>query len=100
MLHKFFDSILRLMGYVPYYREVLLVQEVILLEQQIAVVGKENEELKDENASLWDMLDEMQKSDVAKNQNAMKLLMDELQETLTEGVKDEMIRDFKPVGEA
>jgi len=100
MLHKLFDSILRLMGYIPHYREALLIQEVILLEQQAITVGKENEELKDENASLWDMLDEMQKSDVAKNQNAMKLLMDELQETLTEGVMDEMLRDFKPVGEA
>ena len=34
MLHKFFDFILRFIGYVPRHRERLLAQELILLEQE------------------------------------------------------------------
>tara|TARA_Y100000034_G_scaffold135530_1_gene207813 strand:+ start:3111 stop:3413 length:303 start_codon:yes stop_codon:yes gene_type:complete len=100
MLHKFFDFILRFMGYVPRHRERLLAQELILLEQEIYKLENEITELKDENVSLWGMLDEIHKSDISKNQNAIKLLMQELQETLTEGMMDEMLKDFKPVGEA
>ena len=56
----------------------------------------ENLQIKDENASLWDMLDEMKKSDMAENQGALKSFVDDLQDVLT----DEMLKDFKPVGEA
>ena len=96
MLHKTFDFILKFFGYVPRYREKLLIQEILLLEQQLDQADKENEELKDENASLWDMLDEIKKSDISEHANTMKLLMEELQETLA----DEMMKDFKPIGEA
>lgn len=96
MLHKFFNFILRYVGYVPHQRERTLIKEIILLEQDISKLENEIVELKDENVSLWGMLDEMYKSDMSNHQNAMKLLMEEFQETLT----DEMMRDFKPVGEA
>ena len=96
MLHKTFNFILNFFGYIPKYREHLLVQEILLLEQHIDKIEKDNEELRDENASLWDMLDEIKKSDISEHQNTMKLLMEELQESLTE----EMMKDFKPVGEA
>jgi len=96
MLHKFFDSILRLFGYIPKYRENLLIQEVILLEQQVSALEAEGVRLLDENASLWDMLDEIKKSDIMQNRDAMKSFMEDLQDTLT----DEMLKDFKPVGEA
>jgi phage pi2 protein 07 len=96
MLHSFFNSIQRFFGYVPKHRERLLIKEIIILEQQIDKIKKENEELKDESASLWTMLDEMQKSDMSQHQNSMKLLMEELQESLA----DEMMKDFKPIGEA
>ena len=52
--------------------------------------------MKDENASLWDMLDEIKKSDMSENQAALKSFVDDLQDVLT----DEMLKDFKPVGEA
>jgi hypothetical protein len=42
------------------------------------------------------MMDEMKKSDIMQNKEAMKSFMDDLQDTLT----DEMLKDFKPVGEA
>jgi len=96
MLHKTFDFILKFFGYVPRYREKLLIQEILLLEQQLDQTEKENEELKDENASLWDMLDEIKKSDISEHASTMRLLMEELQETLA----DEMMKDFKPIGEA
>ena len=96
MLHKLFDSIFRLFGYVPKFTEDLLVQEILLLERQVSSLEDEVTRLLDENASLWDMLDEIKKSDIMQNKEAMKSFMDDLQETLT----DEMMKDFKPVGEA
>ena len=96
MIHMIFNFIFKFFGYIPKYRENMLVQEIILLEQHVDKIEKDNELLKDENASLWDMLDEIKKSDMSNHQDAMKLLMEELQETLT----DEMMKDFKPVGEA
>ncbi len=96
MLHKLFDSILGLFGYIPHYREKMLIQEIILLERKVAAVEEENLRLLDENASLWDMLDEMKKSDMAENKDALKSFVDDLQDVLT----DEMLKDFKPVGEA
>ena len=96
MLHKIFDSILGFMGYIPRYRERLLIQEVLRLEREISNLESENLQIKDENASLWDMLDEMKKSDMAENQGALKSFVDDLQDVLT----DEMLKDFKQVGEA
>jgi len=96
MLHKLFDSILRLFGYIPKYRENLLIQEIIVLEQQNSTYEQEHARLLDENTSLWEMMDEIKKSDIMQNQDAMKSFMDDLQDTLT----DEMLKDFKPVGEA
>ncbi len=96
MLQKLFDSIMGVFGYIPNYREKLLIQEVILLERHVDKIQKDNAELVDENASLWFMLDEIKKSDITEHQSTMRLLMEELQETLT----DEMMKDFKPIGEA
>ena len=51
--------------------------------------------LNDENQSLWGMLDEMQGSNnFGKDQ--VKSIMKDLEEVLT----DEMLKDFKPIGEA
>ncbi len=96
MIHKLFDSILGLFGYIPRHREKLLVREILNLEKLLDNLEKENLQLKDENASLWDMLDEIKKSDMSENQAALKSFVDDLQDVLT----DEMLKDFKPVGEA
>ena len=96
MIHRLIDSILKLFGYIPKYREHLLIQEVILLEQRFSALEAENIRLLDENTSLWKMMDEMKKSDIMQNQDAMKSFVDDLQDTLI----DEMLKDFKPVGEA
>ncbi len=96
MLHKLFDWIFRLFGYVPRFREAALLREVLLLEKQAAILEEEIVRLQDENSSLWEMLDEIKKSDITQNKEAMKSFMEDLQDTLT----DEMLKDFKPVGEA
>jgi len=96
MIHKLFDLIFGLVGYIPRYREKFLTREVFLLEQKVDSLEEENLRIMDENASLWDMLDEIKKSDIMQNKDAMKSFMEDLQDTLT----DEMLKDFKPVGEA
>jgi regulator of replication initiation timing len=96
MIHKFFDSVLGLFGYIPRFRERLLVREILNLEKLITNLEKENLELKDENASLWDMLDEIKKSDMSENKEALKSFVEDIQEIMT----DEMLKDFKPIGEA
>jgi regulator of replication initiation timing len=96
MIHKLFGLIFGLVGYIPRTRERLAIREISLLEQKISSLEEENLRILDENASLWDMLDEIKKSDIMQNKDAMKSFMEDLQENLT----DEMLKDFKPVGEA
>jgi len=95
LLHK----VMRLFGYVPIKIRHRLLREVLLLEQENDRLIKEMVETQDENSSLWDMLDEIKKSDIAKHlqgQQAMDTFMDELKDAMA----SEMIKDFKPVGEA
>ena len=63
-----------------------------------ALNGAITEELKimdEENKSLWDMLEETKGSE-SFGKTQVKSMMDELNDMLT----DEMLKDFKPVGEA
>ncbi len=96
---KLFHRIMRLMGYVPVKVKSRLVREIVLLEQENDRLLKEIADAQDENGSLWDMLDEIKKSDIAehtKNKLNLETFMDEIKDALT----DEMMKDFKPVGEA
>ena len=65
-----------------------LVQDIHDLKNEIAL-------LTDENQSLWGMLDEMQGSNNFGKEHAQSIMKD-LEEVLT----DEMMKDFKPFGEA
>ena len=90
---------MRRAGFVSASKERQLIREVILLEQENDKLIKEMLEVQDENASLWDMLDEIKKSDIAEhtsNQMNLESFMEELKDAMT----DEMMKDFKPVGEA
>ena len=96
---KLFHRIMRRFGFVPVSKERRLIREVILLEQENDKLIKDMLEVQDENASLWDMLDEIKKSDIAEhasNQMNLESFMEELKDAMT----DEMMKDFKPVGEA
>ena len=55
--------------------------------------------IQDENGSLWDMLDEIKKSDIAEHKNN-QLALEGFLEELKDAMTDEMMKDFKPVGEA
>ncbi len=65
-----------------------LIRESNNLKNEIAILA-------DENQSLWGMLDELQSSNNFGADQA-KSIMKDLEEVLT----DEMMRDFKPIGEA
>ncbi len=98
-MFKLFYRIMRSFGFVPRSKERRLVREIILLEQENDKLIKEMLEVQDENASLWDMLDEIKKSDISKHKQG-KLSLESFMEEIQEAMTDEMMKDFKPVGEA
>jgi len=92
----------RFFGLVPRWEVELLMleqikadKEVQVLIQEISSLNIEKAELKEENDSLWLMLDEMGQSETLSKTNINELLED-LQDTIVE----EMLRDFDPVGDA
>ena len=98
-MFKFVCRIMRLVGFEPTSKNRLLLREIVLLEQENERLIKEMVELQDESGSLWDMLDEIKKSDIANhtaNQMEMEGFLDKLKEAMTE----QMLKDFKPIGEA
>ena len=98
-MFKLLHRIMRSLGYVPIKIKHRLLREVVLLEQENDRLIKEMAEVQDENGSLWDMLDEIKKSDVAEHMKAqanLQSVMDEIKDAMT----NEMLKDFKPIGEA
>ena len=59
------------------------------------VISEELKVLDDENKSLWDMLEEIKASNTF-GTDQVKSLMQDIEEVMT----DEMLKDFKPIGEA
>ena len=74
-------------------------RQIKLLNRDLAalnqVITQELKTLDDENKSLWDMLEEMKGGETF-GEPQMKSMMEELNEMFT----DEMLKDFKPIGEA
>jgi len=98
-MFKLLHKIMRMAGFIPLKRETQLLREIFLLEKENESLIKDMVQVQDENGSLWDMLDEIKKSDIAehtKNKIHLDKFMDEIKDALT----DEMMKDFKPVGEA
>jgi len=109
MFKKFVTDLLDYFGYVRHSQYATIVYENEKLNRQLSTVKMKNrdfdalnrvisEELKiltDENQSLWDMLEEMKKSETFGAEH-MKGAMEDLQEVMAE----QMLKDFKPVGEA
>ena len=109
MFRKLLDTILAKVGYV--HRENLTLSQIEVkgLEKEKAKLISKCEELiktistlrneililNDENQSLWGMLDELQASNNF-GQDQVQSIMKDLEEVLT----DEMLKDFKPIGEA
>ena len=109
MFRKILRNILSNLGYVPRDEYSATMYDNVKLQQQITGLIKRcqdyerlNKQLADEvkalleeNSSLWDMLDEM-KGSSSFGTDQMKSAMEDLKEMLT----DEMLKDFKPIGEA
>jgi len=95
MLFKMIDTILRLVGYTRTSEVNLLKFQKRVLEEQVALLNEEIKAVNDENGSLWDMIDELQGSSKVGKDNATQLL-----ESLKDALANEMLKDFKAVGEA
>jgi len=95
MLFKMIDAILRLVGYTRTSEVNLLKFQKRILEEQVALLNEEIKAVNDENGSLWDMIDELQGSSKVGKDNATQLL-----ESLKDALANEMLKDFKAVGEA
>ena len=98
-MFKFLHRIMRSLGYVPIKIKHRLLREVVLLEQENDRLIKEMAEVQDENGSLWDMLDEIKKSDIAEHTNN-KMELENFLDKLKDEMTSQMLKDFKPVGEA
>ncbi len=109
MIRKLLDRLMERAGYVRTERLTMSVVEIRGMEKErYKLIGKceqltqhaldlqkEVELVNDENQSLWAMLDEMQGSNTF-GKDQVRSMMDDLEQVLT----DEMLKDFKPIGEA
>ena len=96
---KLLHIIMRRFGFIPIAARRRLLREVFLLEQENDKLIKEMAEVRDENGSLWDMLDEIKESDISKH-SANKMNLEGFLEELKEEMTTQMLKDFKPVGDA
>ncbi len=109
MFKKMIGRLMKHIGYVRSEKLTLATLEIRGLEKEKMkvttrceellkinnILAKEIGALEDENQSLWGMLDEMQGStEFGKDQ--VKSMMKDLEDVLT----DEMMKSFKPIGEA
>ena len=109
MFRKIISRLLRRVGYVRTERLTLANLEIRGLEKELQKVVSQCEQLiieannlkneiailNDENQSLWGMLDEIQGSSNF-GADQVKSMMKDIEEAMT----DEMLKNFKPVGEA
>tara|TARA_Y100001938_G_C8017398_1_gene393357 strand:+ start:206 stop:535 length:330 start_codon:yes stop_codon:yes gene_type:complete len=109
MFRKLINRLMRSLGYVRGEHLTLARLEIRGLEKELHKVVSQCEELiresqtlkneiallVDENQSLWGMLDEIQASNNF-GTDQVKSMMKDIEEAMT----DEMLKNFKPVGEA
>ena len=62
MINRLLIGVLRLLGLTTLTERNALMREIFILESELDKALLENERLKDENQSVWDMLDELQQS--------------------------------------
>ncbi len=110
MFRKIINRLMRRIGYVRTEHVTLAKLEIAGLEKELRKVVIQCEELireshnlkneiailVDENQSLWGMLDELQASNNFGTEDQVKSMMKDIEEVMT----DEMLKNFKPVGEA
>ena len=109
MFKKLFGKLLSNIGYISMLDYNTVIYENVKLQQEVGKLSKkcqdferinkqisdEMKSLVEENNSLWDMLDEMKASETF-GQEQYVSTMEDLKDMLTE----EMLKDFKPIGDA
>jgi hypothetical protein len=109
MFKKLLGNILLNLGYIPREDYNAAIYDGVKLQQKVANLIKKCQDyerlntqlsgevtaLLEENNSLWDMLDEM-KGSSSFGAAQMESAMEDIKDMLT----DEMLKDFKPIGEA
>tara|TARA_B100000927_G_scaffold269384_1_gene244785 strand:+ start:375 stop:662 length:288 start_codon:yes stop_codon:yes gene_type:complete len=95
MINRLLIGVLRLLGLTTLTERNALMREIFILESELDKALLENERLKDENQSVWDMLDELQQSS-----KITPATVESFVEDIKETVLDDMIKNFKPAGEA
>lgn len=109
MLIKMLGKILKGIGYISMidynaaiYENVKTQQELVKLSKKCEdferinkQIAEEMKHLVDENNSLWDMLDDMKSSETF-GQEQYTSTIEDIKDMLTE----EMMKDFKPIGDA
>ena len=109
MFKKIIGKILRSIGYISLINYNAAIHDNMKMQKEISKLSKKcqdferiNKQIADElkhmieeNNSLWDMLDEMKASETFGTQQYSSAVED-LKEMLTE----EMLKDFKPIGDA
>ena len=95
MLYRLWVRLLALVGLVPSRQKDDLLLEIFKLERKNDVLNKEIARLTDENQSVWDLIDEIQESS-----KITPATVDSFVEDVKESVLDDMLKNFKPAGEA
>jgi predicted nucleic acid-binding Zn-ribbon protein len=95
MLYRLWVKVLSFFRLVPAREKEELLREVFKLERDADALVKEIERLTDENKSVWDLIDELQESS-----KITPATVDSFVEDVRESVLDDMLKNFKPAGEA
>ena len=95
MLYRIWVKVLSLVGLTPASEKQALLLEIFNLERKIDSLTEEIDRLEDENKSVWDLIDEIQESS-----KISPATIDSFVEDVRESVLDEMLKNFKPAGEA
>tara|TARA_Y100001938_G_scaffold148296_1_gene231560 strand:- start:10001 stop:10288 length:288 start_codon:yes stop_codon:yes gene_type:complete len=95
MIYRLWVYICSHLGLVPATEKQDLLLHVFKLERELDEAIKEIERLTDENKSVWDLIDELQESS-----KITPATVDSFVEDVKESVLDEMLKNFKPAGEA
>tara|TARA_R100001509_G_C4868897_1_gene216011 strand:- start:1087 stop:1374 length:288 start_codon:yes stop_codon:yes gene_type:complete len=95
MLYRLWVKVLSFFRLAPAREKEELLLEVFKLEREADALVKEIERLTDENKSVWDLIDELQESS-----KITPATVDSFVEDVRESVLNDMLKNFKPAGEA
>jgi len=95
MLYRLWVRLLAFVGLAPSRQKDDLLLEIFKLERQNDALNEEIARLTDENQSVWDLIDDIQESS-----KISPATVDSFVEDVKESVLNDMLKNFKPAGEA